>query len=102
MAKLASARRLRKLRQIWAKQGGRCFYCARPMRLARGPKNGACEGNFATIDHYVPRSQGGCNDASNCVAACHECNSGRGDAPAPAFMLAQAVVRCLLWEAPHG
>jgi 5-methylcytosine-specific restriction endonuclease McrA len=32
-----------------------------------------------TIDHVVPRSQGGISSWSNCVAACVECNAKKAD-----------------------
>lgn len=33
----------------------------------------------ATIDHVVPRSQGGGNERANLVSACWSCNSSKGD-----------------------
>lgn len=38
-----------------------------------------------TLDHLIPRAQGGCNRYWNLVTACHECNSKRRDLPAVAF-----------------
>ncbi len=45
---------------------------------------------MATLDHVVPRADGGSNHHSNVVTACHDCNSRRSDLPAEkfAFMLA--------------
>lgn len=31
------------------------------------------------VDHVVPRSKGGSDDTSNLVAACRDCNRGKGD-----------------------
>jgi 5-methylcytosine-specific restriction endonuclease McrA len=45
-----------------------CQYC--------GAQPGA---EAITIDHVVPRSQGGTSSWSNCVAACEPCNTEKGD-----------------------
>lgn len=34
-----------------------------------------------TLDHVVPRSRGGSNEASNLFTACRSCNSARGAGP---------------------
>lgn len=47
-----------------------CMYCGRDMR--------SCEPNELTLDHLIPRSEGGGNDATNLVTACKRCNSSRG------------------------
>jgi 5-methylcytosine-specific restriction endonuclease McrA len=36
-------------------------------------------GESITIDHVVPRSQGGASSWTNCVAACHACNFRKAD-----------------------
>lgn len=52
---------------LLARDGFTCQYCK-------------CELNFhtASIDHVVPRSQGGGNLWTNLVCACHECNRKKG------------------------
>jgi 5-methylcytosine-specific restriction endonuclease McrA len=45
-----------------------CYYCGRI--LVR---------RDASVDHVVPRSRGGVDDASNYVIACRQCNSDKGD-----------------------
>jgi len=47
-----------------------CHYCSQPA---------------TTIDHLIPISKGGTDEASNCVAACVQCNSGKRDRIAPSF-----------------
>ena len=51
-------------RAVFARDSGRCAYCASPA---------------ATIDHVVPRSRGGRHAWDNVVAACHRCNHVKGD-----------------------
>jgi len=37
-----------------------------------------CGGPADTVDHVIPKSQGGSDDAGNLVAACTSCNSAKG------------------------
>jgi 5-methylcytosine-specific restriction endonuclease McrA len=37
-----------------------------------------CTGTATTVDHRIPRSQGGTATESNLVAACRHCNSSKG------------------------
>ena len=50
-------------------QHGRCFYC-RSFFLGSGD---------LTIDHLVPRSQGGSDHPGNLVLCCSSCNNQFGD-----------------------
>lgn len=55
----------KKNRKIILEQSGYiCHYC-------NGPAN--------TADHIVPKSQGGGDELSNLLPACHQCNSTRQD-----------------------
>lgn len=55
-------------------------------------KCGYCSKKATTLDHIVPRCQGGQTDWMNCIAACRKCNSHKaGRTPAQASMT-------LLWE----
>ncbi len=68
--------RTRKLRQsIHAREGGKCFYC-----LRQTPKRAHC------MDHVVPQAKSGRNSYRNLVSCCMECNSAKGDTPAPDFL----------------
>lgn len=58
---------------------GRCFYCARLMTLDAHPVL------TCTIDHILPRAQGGFDHMSNYVAACYQCNNARGTLPHELF-----------------
>src|SRR6266699_1923151 len=52
-----------------------CFYC-----LRRTPASVHC------LDHVVPRVRFGRNSYRNLVSCCLECNSRKGDRPAPDFL----------------
>jgi 5-methylcytosine-specific restriction endonuclease McrA len=49
---------------IFRRDGNRCQYCGSTQNL--------------TIDHVVPRSQGGKDTWTNLVTACHDCNTEKG------------------------
>lgn len=51
-------------RGVLRRDSHRCAYCGR---------------GASTIDHIVPRSRGGLSSWENLVAACHACNSAKGD-----------------------
>lgn len=53
---------------VMLKTNGRCYYCG--AKIWPGTNGG-----FASIDHFLPTSQGGADDLSNLVPACRPCNS---------------------------
>lgn len=67
--------------QIREKQGNKCFYCKIKMCLPpRGRQNGrygTLYRHMETVDHLVPKKNGGKNQG-NCVLACNECNNKKG------------------------
>lgn len=44
-----------------------------------------CSQEATTVDHLIPISKGGTDEATNMVAACNKCNSGKRDRIAPSF-----------------
>jgi HNH endonuclease len=60
---------------IHDRERGACFYC-----LRRTPANVQC------LDHVVPRVRFGRNSYRNLVSCCLECNTRKGDRPAPDFL----------------
>jgi 5-methylcytosine-specific restriction endonuclease McrA len=67
-------------------QQGRCFYCARQMRIVERSKR--CKKlprDAATRDHFIPRSCGiNGRVVAKIVWACHDCNAGkRNKMPTP-------------------
>jgi Fe-S-cluster-containing dehydrogenase component len=59
--------------QLAINQCWRCHWCAQACREDIGWMNSA------TIEHVLPRSQGGPNEPWNLVMACHRCNTARHD-----------------------
>ena len=84
------AYRLKKYRrQAFKKQGGRCFYCRKPMWLGSAEefadKYGITEIQAepfqCTTEHLVARQDGGKDVRENIAAACLRCNSERHHVP---------------------
>jgi len=59
---------------IHDRERGACFYCLRRI-----------SGNMRSLDHVVPRARFGRNSYRNLVCCCMECNTLKGDMPAPDF-----------------
>jgi 5-methylcytosine-specific restriction endonuclease McrA len=74
--------------RLFHAQRGLCYYCNRPMLLAKGPSEGRQPPHLCTLDHIIPLSRGGAfAPTQNAVAACAQCNNDRGDTDARMFML---------------
>lgn len=94
-------------RTIYRRDGNQCQYC--------GKKPGTAE---LTIDHIIPRSQGGKTTWENCCLACVTCNKKKADKSLaqlnmkffhpgfkpykPKFTLYKGDFRCKSWEALLG
>lgn len=86
------------LPRLVARQGGKCFYCQRPIVVVRSiPEHLRDEmvyphiyfrskdgeylfALYATTDHIKPLSANGDNHPSNLVASCAQCNQRKGAA----------------------
>lgn len=56
------------LEDVYAKTGGRCFYCGEtPVGK-----------NACTVDHFLPVEKGGSDNIDNLFPACKSCNSSKG------------------------
>ena len=60
---------------LYAREGGRCFYCLRPLTPLQ-----------RCLDHVVPRAKSGTNSYRNLVASCRECNAQKGQCRAEDFL----------------
>lgn len=58
---------------IYVRDGFSCAYCGRDLRQAPPAE--------INLDHLLPRSAGGTNEATNLITSCKSCNSSRQDRP---------------------
>ena len=61
-------------------QNWRCCWCGRYTSIFRNRRNSA------TIEHVLPKSQGGTDDWENLAMSCARCNSNRGSKDAETFV----------------
>lgn len=71
-----SDRKAKMRARLFERDGNKCHLCGLPMSIYH-PNHPL----GATIDHLIPRSQGGNNDISNLKLAHKRCNEARADAP---------------------
>lgn len=72
----------RRIRRLAARDGWRCHLCGNPI------DPGATRRKRATLDHVIPRSQGGGNGIENMRLAHSVCNNHRGDLPLDEYFVA--------------
>jgi 5-methylcytosine-specific restriction endonuclease McrA len=73
-ARARHKRRLRKL--IIARDGVNCWICGAPTLLQYSQRNSR---KYASLDHVIPRSQGGTDNISNLRLAHQGCNNWRSN-----------------------
>lgn len=84
---MSSRRHQNARHSLFMQQKGLCYYCERPMLLAKTPAGIQQPPNLATLDHIIPQSAGGAKaPTKNCVCACRECNQQRGSKDARLFL----------------
>lgn len=74
--------------KVWtiaAHFGYRCYYCGQSVSRERNTRLARHAPNAATIDHVVPRCDGG-SDLGNRVCSCHSCNNLKGANTVETFM----------------
>lgn len=70
----------RRLRTLYVKFNGRCFYCDGIVFLSCHPVAKYIGRHAeASVDHVVPRSKGGTYLLTNTVLSCKVCNEAKGD-----------------------
>ena len=95
--------------RAWREQGGKCAVCECPIWL-RGPENrqsfierlqktrgkltktekrSLAEKYLCTLDHYIPKSEGGLDNDPRNKALCKPCNHERGNQPYELFYAVQ-------------
>lgn len=69
-------KRIRLRRAVRQRDGDDCWLCGGLMLFGK-----VTSGDYATLDHVVPRAQGGTHDLGNLKLAHQRCNNLRGNAP---------------------
>lgn len=72
-------RYLRRRARLFERQGGKCFWCARPMSTTAQERGARPPDNMLTLDHLDDRldPMRGKRPGERTVAACWECNQRR-------------------------
>lgn len=79
------SRKLKWIRSLYIRDGRQCAYCGRPMMTITELEEFDYEAgkrlpaNFPTLDHVIPRSEGGKTVLDNLVIACATCNNKKGN-----------------------
>ena len=68
-------------RKLYDDAAGRCCYCHLTTWLAQPPAGNPDPGLQATIEHILPRNQGGTSRWQNLALACKRCNTSRAGHP---------------------
>lgn len=66
-------------KKLFNQQLGRCLWCGKRCFLPHHNQLKADENSMATIEHLVPKSQGGTIALYNTAISCFECNNKRSD-----------------------
>lgn len=75
-----------KRRRIYERDAWSCWACACRVFTYPDLRDGA-SGELATLDHVIPRCDGGTNWEGNLATMCDPCNVSRGNKPAAAWAL---------------
>lgn len=62
---------------IFDRDDYRCYLCNN--KVKPGSKRNRKGFRLATLDHYIPRSLGGSDDAENLRTCCDKCNTKKGN-----------------------
>ena len=71
--------------QMWQEIDGNCPYCGQKMWVRGIHQRGKAK-REATIEHIIPKSEGGSNEISNLTVSCNQCNRARGRIPHEQFI----------------
>jgi 5-methylcytosine-specific restriction endonuclease McrA len=74
-----------KRRRIYERDAWTCCYCEKDLH------EGVADVRQRTLDHIVPRCQGGSNSEQNLVTCCITCNSARADRALTSELLEKAM-----------
>jgi 5-methylcytosine-specific restriction endonuclease McrA len=66
---------------VYLRDEFKCVYCGKKLQNTHQYRS-----NIATLDHFVPRIDGGTNHSSNLVTSCKQCNEFKGNDSAQHFL----------------
>lgn len=90
MALASQAKRDLLITKMFLTQKGKCHYCGCDMHLSFADK---FKPEYATVDHIIPRCQGGTKSSDNVVASCARCNCDKAATPYHQFITRTRTVR---------
>ena len=65
-------------RRIFDRDGRKCAFCDRPLKLFKAEIKFLDAHALAHVDHVIPRARGGQNNDGNLRLLCEACNESRG------------------------
>ena len=81
--------------QVFAKTDGVCWWCGGRIEHGLTMRDGWI-GHWATVDHIIPKAEGGTDDLSNLVPSCQSCNTVKHKHTVPRFREKSSVPRTWL------
>jgi len=67
----------KKIKPLWKRQEGKCYFCDCDTHLRKKDQKRMYD-NTATVEHLIPKSEGGSNRLPNLKMSCNKCNIHRG------------------------
>lgn len=67
----------KKVKRLWKRQEGKCYFCSCETHL-RKKEQKRMKHNTATVEHLIPKSEGGSSRIINLKMSCNKCNIHRG------------------------
>jgi len=78
-----------------------CHYCGKHLRWSAPGENYVNKGDRVTLDHIIPKSEGGSWHTSNLVIACLDCNQLRGPQKYEDFVQALEILEGKIHGSPR-
>jgi len=67
----------KKVKTLWKRQDGYCYFCNCKTHLKKKNQR-RLKNTTATVEHLIPKCEGGSNRIPNLKMSCNQCNSHRG------------------------
>lgn len=79
--------------RVFRRDGGKCHWCGRAVRLVPSEPGTPNPPDMATVDHLVLKKDGGTRQMDNIVCACFQCNGIRSDMGVDEFAMVLDIAR---------